>query len=282
MTIDRLTLGRFSLCGLRDGFFSLDGGAMFGIVPKTLWERIYPADELNRIRLGLNSLLIQTGDFNCIVDTGIGPDFDPKLSGLYSVDNDPGLLGALGVVGLNPEDIDVVINTHLHFDHCGGNTVSGENGGYITAFPRARYVIQKGEWENALRPLVRDSASYLERSFSPLEKEGKLQLVEGDTKICEGLEVVLAPGHTAHHQCVKVESEGQTVFFLGDLVPTSGHIRLPYVMSYDLYPVDTMKNKVRFYQEAMAEDWILAFNHDPEYFFGKISKEKKRYVFEPL
>ena len=282
MTFDRLTLGSFPINGLRDGFFRLDGGAMFGVVPKTLWERIYPADDKNRIRLGLNSLLVQSGDFNLIIDTGIGSHFDSKLSGLYTVDNEPGLIAALEKVGLKPEDIDIVINTHLHFDHCGGNTIVSEGRDILPAFPRARYIIQKGEWESALRPNARDRASYLEQYFVPLKERGQLQLVEGDTEISEGLEVVLASGHTAHHQCVKIESEGQTLFFLGDMVPTSGHVGLPYIMSYDLFPLETMKNKERFYQQAIEEDWTVAFNHDPEYFFGKITQKNRKYGFQPL
>jgi glyoxylase-like metal-dependent hydrolase (beta-lactamase superfamily II) len=282
MTFDRLTLGSFRINGLRDGFFRLDGGAMFGVVPKTLWERIYPADDKNRIRLGLNSILVQSGDFNLIIDTGIGSHFDSKLSGLYTVDNEPGLIAALEKVGLKPEDIDIVINTHLHFDHCGGNTIVSEGRDILPTFPRARYIIQKGEWESALRPNARDRASYLEQYFVPLKEGGQLQLVEGDTEISEGLEVVLASGHTAHHQCVKIESEGQTLFFLGDMVPTSGHVGLPYIMSYDLFPLETMKNKERFYQQAIEEDWTVAFNHDPEYFFGKITQKNRKYDFQPL
>ena len=282
MTFDRLTLGSFHISGLRDGFFRLDGGAMFGVVPKTLWERIYPADDKNRIRLGLNSLLVQSGDFNLIIDTGIGSHFDSKLSGLYTVDNEPGLIAALEKVGLKPEDIDIVINTHLHFDHCGGNTIVSEGRDILPTFPRARYIIQKGEWERALRPNARDRASYLEQYFVPQKERGQLQLVEGDTEISEGLEVVLASGHTAHHQCVKIESEGQTLFFLGDMVPTSGHVGLPCIMSYDLFPLETMKNKERFYQQAIEEDWTVAFNHDPEYFFGKITQKNRKYGFQPL
>jgi len=282
MTCDRLTLGPFSITGLRDGFFHLDGGAMFGVIPKPLWEKIYPADEKNRIRLGLNSLLVQTEDFNCVIDTGIGKHFDSKLKGLYTVDNDPGLIEALQKVGLKTDDIDVVINTHLHFDHCGGNTIAGQDGEIVPAFSQARYVIQKGEWESALCPNARDKASYLEQYFAPLKDSGQLHLVEGDTEISRGMEVVLAPGHTTHHQCVKIQGGGQTLFFLGDMVPTSGHVGLPYVMSYDLYPLETMKSKEIFYTQAIEEDWTVAFNHDPEHFYGKIAKTGDKYSFSPF
>lgn len=282
MTLNSLSLGQFRIHGLRDGFFRLDGGAMFGVVPKVLWEKIYPADDQNRILLGLNSLLVQAENFNLIVDTGIGPHFDPKLSGLYSVDNKPGLFAHLQELGVKREDIDMVINSHLHFDHCGGNTMIGEGNEPIPAFPNAVYIIQKGEWECALNPNARDRSSYLEQFFVPLKEHRQLRLVEGNTKLAEGLEVVLASGHTANHQCVKIKSEEKTLFFLGDMVPTSGHVGLPYIMSYDLYPLETIRNKKACYREAIKQDWILAFNHDPDYYFGKVKKKNGKYQFQPL
>lgn len=282
MILDQLTVGRFRIQALRDGFFRLDGGAMFGVVPKVLWERIYAADSKNRICLGLNSLLVRTEDFNLLVDTGIGSHFDPKLSGLYSVENEPGLVAQLQKLGLNRGDIDMVINTHLHFDHCGGNTERGEGMEPVPTFPHAVYIIQRGEWEYALRPSARDRSSYLKQFFLPLKDHHQLRLIEGDTAIAEGLEAVLASGHTTYHQCVKIHSEGQTLFFLGDMVPTSGHVGLPYIMSYDLDPLETLKNKERFYKEAIEQDWIVAFNHDPDLFFGKIRKKNGTYSFQPL
>jgi len=281
MTADSLTIGQFQIHGLRDGFFCLDGGAMFGVVPKTLWEKKYPADEHNRIRLGLNSILIRTEDNNVLVETGIGTHLDDKFNDLYSLDIQPGLVDSLNDAGLKREDIDYVINTHLHFDHCGGNTLINSQGEIIPTFPQAKYVVQKGEWEFACHPTPRDKPSYMEKYFRPLEGHKQLQLVEGDTQILEGVEVLLTPGHTAFHQCVKIESEGQVLFFLGDLVPTSGHVGLPYVMSYDLFPLETMQNKEKFYKLAIEEDWIMAFNHDPEFFFGKIKKKDDKYIFLP-
>jgi len=281
MTADSLTIGQFQIHGLRDGFFCLDGGAMFGVVPKTLWEKKYPADEHNRIRLGLNSILIRTEDNNVLVETGIGTHLDDKFNDLYSLDIQPGLVDSLNDAGLKREDIDYVINTHLHFDHCGGNTLINSQGEIVPTFPQAKYVVQKGEWEFACHPTPRDKPSYMEKYFRPLEGHKQLQLVEGDTQILEGVEVLLTPGHTAFHQCVKIESEGQVLFFLGDLVPTSGHVGLPYVMSYDLFPLETMQNKEKFYKLAIEEDWIMAFNHDPEFFFGKIKKKDDKYIFLP-
>lgn len=282
MTPESLTLKQFQIYGLRDGFFCLDGGAMFGVVPKNLWEKKYPADEHNRIRLGLNSILLRTKDKNVLVETGIGTHLDRKFNDMYSVDLQPGLVEELKDLGLEREDIDYVINTHLHFDHCGGNTFIDSGGEVVPTFPHAEYIVQKGEWESACHPTPRDRSSYLEKYFRPLEEHQQLHLVEGNTQILEGVEVLLSPGHTAFHQCVKIESGGQVLFFLGDMVPTSGHVGLPYVMSYDLFPLQTMQNKEKFYKLAREEDWTMAFNHDPKFFFGKIEKKDGKYIFCPL
>jgi glyoxylase-like metal-dependent hydrolase (beta-lactamase superfamily II) len=282
MTIDRISLDQFEIYGLRDGFFFLDGGAMFGIVPKTLWEKKFPADEKNRIKLALNSILIKTAKELILVETGIGGDLDPKFYDYYSVERKPGLVLSLEKLGYQAEDIDLVVNTHLHFDHCGGNTSKNEKGEDAPTFPKARYIIQKGEWEYALHPSERDKASYLEQNFLPLEKHGLLQLVDGNKEISGGVEVVVVPGHTSRHQCVKVSSGEKVFFFLGDLVPTSAHVGLSYIMSYDLSPQETLESKKRYFEQAIEEDWILAFNHDPEHFFGKVKKVNNKYTFEPL
>jgi glyoxylase-like metal-dependent hydrolase (beta-lactamase superfamily II) len=282
MTIDRISLGKFEIYGLRDGFFFLDGGAMFGVVPKTLWEKKFPADEKNRIKLALNSILIKTAKELILVETGIGGDLDPKFYDYYSVERKPGLMLSLEKLGYQAEDIDLVVNTHLHFDHCGGNTSKNEKGEDAPTFPKARYIIQKGEWECALHPSERDKASYLEQNFLPLEKHGLLQLVDGNKEISEGVEVIVVPGHTSRHQCLKVSTGGKVFFFLGDLVPTSAHVGLSYIMSYDLFPQETLESKKRYFEQAIEEDWMLAFNHDPEHFFGKVKKVNNKYTFEAL
>jgi len=282
MTSDRLRLGDFDICGLRDGFFYLDGGAMFGVVSKTLWEKKCPADPQNRIRLALNSLLIKTPAALVLVETGIGPKLDQKLRRIYCVEQDPGLLGSLARLGFAPEEIDFVINTHLHFDHCGGNTRRNEKGEVVPMFPRARYIIQKGEWEWALNPHEREKGSYQAENFRPLADFGLLDLVDGDSPVTEGVEVMLAPGHTARHQCVKVKSGGQTLVYLGDLVPTSAHIALAYGMSYDLYPLENLESKRKLYRQAVLENWILVFVHDPVHYFGKVRKANQKFEFRPL
>jgi glyoxylase-like metal-dependent hydrolase (beta-lactamase superfamily II) len=282
MTPDRLRLGEFTVSGLRDGFFFLDGGAMFGVVPKTLWENKCPADSQNRIRLGLNSILVETPEALTLVETGIGPKLDRKLSGIYCVEQNPGLPGALAGLGFKPEDIGFVINTHLHFDHCGGNTVLDGRGRAVPAFPRARYIIQRGEWEWAMNPHEREKGSYQADNFRPLAEYGLLDLVDGDAAVTAGVEVMLAPGHTARHQCVKVKSSGKTLVYLGDLVPTSAHIGLAYGMSYDLDPLGNLETKKKLYEQAVAEDWILAFVHDPVHYFGKVKKNNRKFEFQPL
>ncbi|MFQ6070583.1 MAG: MBL fold metallo-hydrolase [Candidatus Aminicenantales bacterium] len=282
MNTARLTLGGFEIHGLRDGYFHLDGGTMFGVVPKVLWEKNFPSDEKNRIRLGLNSLLIKTEKKLIVVETGIGPKLDLKSSEIYGVETKPGLLASLESLGFSASEVDFVINTHLHFDHCGGNTVINEEGKAVPAFPSARYIIQKGEWEHALHPNERDMKSYLSENFIPLEEHKVLDLVEGDTEITDGVEVVVVPGHTAHHQCVRVWSQGKTLFFLGDLVPTSAHAGLSYIMSYDLFPLETLENKKKYFQQGLEEGWLFAFCHDPEFYFACLSKEKEKYTFKSV
>lgn len=279
MTVDKLALGDFEIVGLRDGFFYLDGGAMFGIVPKVLWEKKCPADAKNRIKLALNSLLVRTPEAVILVETGIGSKFGQKFQDIYGVERKAGLLTALSRLGLRPDDVDVVINTHLHFDHCGGNTSHDKEGRIVPAFPRARHIIQEGEWESALHPNEREKSSYLAENFLPLEKHGLLELVKGDQLVVRGVEVVLTPGHTSNHQGVKVRSRDQTLFCLGDLVPTSAHVGLPYIMSYDLYPLVTIETRKRYYEQALAENWILAFVHDPVHYFGRIRKAKGKHEF---
>ncbi len=282
MIPEYISLGQFNIYGLRDGFFYLDGGTMFGVVPKVLWEKIYPSDQSNRIKLGLNCLLIETGEKRVLVETGIGSLLKKKLYEYYSIEQNPGLVPSLQKIGLSVEDIDFVINTHLHFDHCGGNTRLTEEGEVRPTFPKALYVIQRHEWEAGINPTSRDRASYLNQFYLPLKEADQLHLVDGDTRITEGVEVVLASGHTSFHQCVKIRSQGKTLFFLGDMVPTSAHVKLPYIMSYDLFPLKTFENKKKYFECALKEDWLVALNHDPDYFFGKIAKEDNKYFFQPL
>jgi glyoxylase-like metal-dependent hydrolase (beta-lactamase superfamily II) len=281
MTIDKISFGDITVYGLRDGYFYLDGGAMFGVVPKVLWEKIYAPDDQNRIKMGLNSFLVQTKQSLILIETGIGSGLDQKFSKFYSVERDPGLLGEIKNLGFHPEDIRYVINSHLHFDHCGGNTHLDEHKKWTPTFPNAQYIVQRGEWEYAMEPCSRDKPSYMAQNFIPLEQHGCVRLVDGNEQVTDGIQVIKAPGHTAHHQCVKIYSGKRVLFFLGDMVPMSAHVGLSYVMSYDLFPLQTLENKKKCFEQAIAEDWIVAFVHDAERYFGKIGKKKNKYFNIP-
>ena len=282
MSLNHLFLGKFKIYGLRDGFFYLDGGAMFGVVPKVLWQKKYPADKENRIKLGLNSLLIDTGQSLVLVETGAGADLKQKIVEYYSLERETGLIEELKNLGVGVDDIDYVINTHLHFDHCGGNTVKKKSEEFIPVYSQAKYIIQKIEWKTALNPSARDKPSYLPEYFGPLKENGLLQLEEGISEVTTGVEVIPVSGHTAGHQCVKIYAEDQVIFFLGDLIPTSAHINLPYIMSYDLYPLETLKNKDIYLKQAVEEEWIIALNHDADYFFGRVAMKNGKYIFIPM
>lgn len=273
----RLFLGDFEIWALREGFFWLDGGSMFGVVPKVIWEKKAAADSLNRICLATNSLLIRSARYNILVETGLGENWPVKFREIYSIKIEPGLKKALKEAGLNPEDIDFVINTHLHFDHCGHNTEKkGEK--FVPTFPQATYLIQKGEWEAALNPNERDRSSYLQENFWPLFEAGQVEFLEGDKEIIPGVRIILTPGHTAYHQSVLVSGGGKNLFFAGDLLPTSAHVGLSYIMSFDLFPLETLKTKKRWLNRAVEQNWILAYVHDPQCFFSLIKREKDKFI----
>jgi glyoxylase-like metal-dependent hydrolase (beta-lactamase superfamily II) len=278
---DRVVLGDIEVIRLLDGTFRVDGGAMFGVVPRTLWARRAVPDRENRITLALNCFLIRTPETTLLLDTGVGPEVGRRYVDFYSFVREPGLFGALAELGLGPGDIDIVVNSHLHFDHCGGNTLRTADGRWVPAFPRARYAVQRGEWEQALHPVERDKPSYLPARLKPLGESKTLSLLDGDAPVAPGIEAVLVPGHTAFHQGVKVVSGGRTFFYLGDSVPTVTHIDLPYIMSYDLYPVETFNNKKALLARAADEGWVVAFSHDLGHPFGTLQRSGKRLDFVP-
>ncbi len=273
---DRITIGDIEIIRLVDGTFRVDGGAMFGVVPRTLWARKASPDPENRITLALNCFLIKTPEATLLVDTGVGPDIDRRYVDFYTFEREPGLFGLLAGLGLWPDDIDIVVNSHLHFDHCGGNTLRAADGKWVPAFPKARYVVQRGEWEQALHPVERDKPSYIAARLKPLGGSEALSLLEGDAPVAAGVEAVLVPGHTAFHQGLKVTSGGRTFFYLGDAVPTAAHIDLPYIMSYDLYPVETFANKKALLNRAADEGWVLGFSHDLDRPFGALRRSGRR------
>lgn len=280
--LPRVRIGEFEVVRLLDGTFRVDGGAMFGVVPKTLWQKRAAPDRENRVTLALSCFLVKGPGGPFVVETGIGPDADRRYLDFYSFERGEGLFRALEREGVGRKDVRVVWNSHLHFDHCGGNTVRDESGGWTPAFPAARYSVQKGEWEQALHPVERDKPSYIPARLAPFKANAALALSDGDTPLVPGVTSILTPGHTACHQSLKVESEGSVFFYFGDLVPTAGHIDLPYIMSYDLYPVETFANKKRIYEQAVEGDWIVAFSHDLDQAFGRIRRAGRSYRFEPL
>jgi glyoxylase-like metal-dependent hydrolase (beta-lactamase superfamily II) len=273
-----MKLGKFELLALSDGTFALDGGQMFGVVPKPLWERKLPADARNRVRLGLTCLLVRTGSHNVLIETGIGDKFDAKHADIYAIEKPTTLLDELGKAGLAPEDIDIVINTHLHFDHCGWNT-RRQGGQVVPTFPRARYLIQHGEWEHALHPTERDQASYVLESFRPAED--RTEFLEGNQEILPGIRVEVVSGHTRDLQCVWIESEGQCACFISDLVPTRAHLPYPWIMSFDLYPLETLANKHRLLPQLIERDALVIFPHDPEVPWARLAEGEGRIAARP-
>ena len=257
-----MKLGDLEFHILSDGPLLLDGGGMFGVVPRPLWERKMHPDARNRITLGMNCLLIRAAGKQILVETGSGDKMNAKLREIYGLDG-PRLLNLLREHGLDPGDIDIVIDTHLHFDHCGGNTRS-EKGKIVPTFPRAQYIVQKGEFDHAMDPTELDRATYFKENYAPLHAAGVLSLLEDDRAIVPGVEVIRVPGHTANMQCVKLTGGGRTAFFLADLVPTTAHLPLPWIMGYDLYPMKTLENKRKWIAEIVRGEWLAVFGHDAE------------------
>jgi glyoxylase-like metal-dependent hydrolase (beta-lactamase superfamily II) len=270
-----IPFGNFELSIFSDGTYFLDGGAMFGVVPQPLWEKKMPPDEQNRIVLGLNTLLIRTGKQNVIVETGIGPKLSPKMQSIYG--HTPRLLENLRVDGVDPASIDIVINTHLHFDHCGWNTYM-ENGHAVPTFPNARYYAQHVEVDHGHRQLERDRISYISENYDPLIDSGQMTLLNGDADIAPGISVRLYPGHTKSMQGVIIRSGGRTACYIGDLIPTTAHTDLTWVMAYDLYPLETIESRKRFYAEAIPEKWLVVFTHDREHPFAYLQYDEKKKV----
>ena len=278
-----MKLGAFDIYAVTDGRFRLDGGAMFGVVPKALWQKCCPADELNRIPLHLNCLLIQAHGKNVLVDTGLGDKDDAKFHSMFAVERMPSLRDSLQRHGLTHDDIHLVINTHLHFDHAGGNTVANGNGLLQSAFPKATYYVQQGEYDDAVAANERTRASYRRNNFSPVAQLNQWEFLRGDTELLPGITTMVTAGHTPFHQSVKVESEGLIAFFLGDLIPTVSHLPLPYIMGYDLDPMQTLDTKRWVLDRAFAEDWLLIFEHDPLIQAGHLRRDTEgRYVLEEV
>ncbi len=274
-----MKLGDLEFQILSDGHVLLDGGAMFGVIPKPMWEKKMLPDARNRITLSMNCLLILAGGKRILVETGAGDKMNAKLRDIYGLDG-PRLTERLRDYDLQPADIDIVIDTHLHFDHCGGNTRI-EKDKVVAAFPNARYIVQKGEFDHALAPTERDRASYFNENYVPIAEAGKLTLLESDQTIVPGVEVIRVPGHTANMQCVKLTGGGKTAFLFADLVPTTAHLSLPWIMGYDLYPMTTLENKKKWIPEVIREGWLALFAHDANVPAADLCDREDRWEAEP-
>ncbi|MGA7907686.1 MAG: MBL fold metallo-hydrolase [Candidatus Sulfotelmatobacter sp.] len=290
----RLRLGNFELSVFSDGTYPLDGGAFFGVVPKIMWSKKVTADEKNYVQAGLNSLLIRTGKQTVLVETGMGNKLSERMIKFYG--QPAKLLDSLAAGGVAPEEIDIVINTHLHFDHCGWNTVRDKNGKIVPTFPRAKYYAPEGEWQYARRPSERDAISYISDNYDPLVASGQMTLLEGGEEVVPGISVETFPGHTAHMLAVIISDataaqgklngttgkgsasalpigaredgalapEGGIACYISDLIPTTAHIDLTWGMSFDLYPLQTIDSKKHYYAKAIPGKWLTVFTHDPK------------------
>ena len=298
----RLTLGDFELSIFSDGTYPLDGGAFFGVVPKIMWSKKVACDERNYVTTGLNSLLIRTGEHNVLVETGMGNKLSDRMIKFYG--QPAKLLENLSAAGVSPEDIDIVINSHLHFDHCGWNTVRDKNGKIVPTFPRAKYYAPEGEWQYARKPSERDAISYISENYDPLVESGRMTLLKGGQEIVPGISVETFRGHTASMQGIIVQgNQGSralppgaeahrllhpdgtakavpfpdhapaTACYISDLIPTTAHIDITWGMGFDLYPLDTIESKKRYYARAIPEGWITVFTHDPRIPWARVERD---------
>ncbi|MCH7781902.1 MBL fold metallo-hydrolase [candidate division KSB1 bacterium] len=277
-----MKIGKFDIKIATDGFFKLDGGAMFGVVPKPLWNKTDPADERNRILLSMDPLVIRFDNEIFIVDTGIGEKWDDKNLEILGIDRNTNLVKSLKEMEISKNDVTGVILTHLHFDHAGGATEKGENGKYRPVFPNARYYIQKNEWDFAVNSNERTAASYLPENFLPIEEYGQVHFLKGDGGIVDGIRVEITGGHTPYHQMVIIKSEGQTACYVGDIIPTRSHIKLAYIMGYDLNPMDTLKAKKKLIANALKENWLIVFPHSPRMKAGYFEETEKGVSLKPV
>lgn len=281
--VESRKIGGLQIHALQAGGQKLDGGAMFGVVPKPLWDRRIPADERNRIPLGMRCILVEHDDGLVLIDCGAGNKENAKFLDIYGIENAgasgrTALEDALATLGHTPGDIRILIDSHLHFDHGGGNTYRDESGEVRPTFPNARYVVQRGELDFASHTNERTAASYLPHNFAPIAEAGLFDLVEGEREIVPGIRVLPTPGHVPFHQGILIESKGERAFFLADLVPTAAHLPLPWIMGYDLEPLVTLETKRATLARALKEDWLLIFEHDATYPWGRVQHDGKAYV----
>jgi glyoxylase-like metal-dependent hydrolase (beta-lactamase superfamily II) len=291
--VETRTIGRLRIHAIQAGGQKLDGGAMFGVVPRPLWERRIPPDSRHRIQLGMRCLLVEHESGLVLIDNGAGNKENDKFHDIYAIENAardvplPGAAGrgaptqledGLGQLGITPQDIDIVIDTHLHFDHAGGNTSLRDDGGIVPTFPKARYVVQRGEYDYATHTNERTAASYFGHNFVPVEQSGQFEFADGEKEIVAGIRVLPTPGHVPFHQSVLIQSSGETAFYIADLVPTSAHLPLPWIMGYDVEPLVTLETKRRVLKRALDEEWLVIFEHDASVPWGRVAHDGKSYI----
>ena len=282
MTPRSSQLGELRLTPLLDARFRLDGGAMFGVVPKPLWEKRSPADERNRISLTSRPLLVQGLSKTVLIDGGIGSKMNAKQADIYAIDRRRNITHELAGLGLSVSDIDLALASHLHFDHVGGYTTRLESGEIVPTFPNARYVVRRDEWHDATHPHERNRASYLQDDFVPLEEAGVVDFFDVDGEIVPGVSARWTGGHARNHQVVMIESDGRIAVFAADMIPTVAHIDEPWIMGYDLYPMDTLAFKKAFLREAIEREYLILFEHDPRVAAGYIREKDGRKFVEPV
>jgi len=274
-----MKIGKYKLSIIESGSFGLDGGAMFGIIPKPLWQRTNLADDANRMRLATRNLLLESDTRKILIDTGMGSKWDEKSKNIYAIDEKHSLSSALGEKGLKPDDITDVILTHLHFDHTGGSTIL-VNGKLEPAFPNANYFVQKQNFDWAKNPSDRDKGSYIKDNFLALYEEGVLNFIIGNAEFDDEIKMIVINGHTFGQQMVKISDGSDTFLFCSDLMPFVSHIPLPYIMGYDLQPLVTLEEKKKYLKLALDENWKLFFGHDPEFAFATVKKFGEGYLVD--
>src|SRR5260221_11699426 len=278
-----MKFGEYRVEVIPDCEFRLDGGAMFGVVPRNLWSRTCPPDEQNRIRMNMNCLFIEGHGERILIDTGIGEKWSEKHRTMYGIDRQRSFAESLRAIArVGPEDITIVINTHLHFDHAGGNTKTGAAGESVAAFANARYFVSRAEYEHAESPSERDRASYLPDNWRPLKETGKLELKEPEYEVVPGLRMETQAGHNRSMQCARLEQGSQTLFGFADLVPMRAHVPFAWIMGFDLYPVETLEAKKKLLPQAARENWTCLFYHDPDAALGRIIQDGQKLKALPL
>ena len=280
--VESRTLGRWKIHAIQAGAMRLDGGAMFGVVPKTMWSKVLPADDRNRCSFGMRCILIEHEDGPILIDTGAGNKESAKFLDIYGIENAgangrTALEDGLKALGFSTDDIRMVICSHLHFDHAGGNTFKDTDGSIRPAFGSANYIAQRGEHAWATSTNERTAASYFPHNWEPVERAGQLHLVDGHTELLEGITLLPSPGHTPHHQSILLKSDGEAALYLADLCPTSAHLPLPWIMGYDVEPLVTLESKRRIFKRALDEKWLLIFEHDADVAWGHLDYDAKGY-----